>query len=166
MERSDLTIPSDSQKLETLLKGVILKSELLDYIEFLILPSEKRAFGTDKEYAIAKDIDENTLSEWKKRPYFWDIVSERRMSYFRSRTSDVLNMMYESAAKLPGREGATDRANWVKYVEGIPDKSENKNDNITKEFIITRGTFTVANENTDTSGSVPGASNPVAGEGN
>lgn len=93
--------------------------KLLDFIEWLALPPQEREPKNQKELAEKIQIDENTLSNWKKTLRFWDEVAIRRNQNFRKYTSSI----YFSLAKK-ARETGDPRAVelFAKMFEGFTDK--------------------------------------------
>lgn len=73
--------------------------EYTEFIEWISLPTELREPSTQRELALQFKIGEDTLSDWKKRDGFWTDVENKRKSWGKDKTSDVLHSLYKKATK-------------------------------------------------------------------
>ena len=69
------------------------------FVTWIGLPKELRSPKTQRELAKDFGVGEDTLSEWKQRPAFWEDVAKRRKSWGRERTPDVLMSLYKRIEK-------------------------------------------------------------------
>ncbi|MEK7106958.1 MAG: hypothetical protein AAB899_02125, partial [Patescibacteria group bacterium] len=79
---------------------------LLEFVRWFTSPrSLRRTRGlpeTQREWAVAMGVHQNTLTRWKQLPHFWDEVSFHRKDEFRRYTSDVYYALVKKALKEGG----------------------------------------------------------------
>lgn len=139
-------------KNKALLQGIEKVPEFLKFIEWLSIPKAFREPKTQKELALQLQVDEATLSDWKKRPQIWDEVVDRTKQWARERTPNVIAALYRKAIK----DGMSFEAKlWLQFVEGWKEKSELETKNA--HFIITRGDGGIPNNRP-----VPGSATGLA----
>ena len=90
------------------------------FVQWMAAPAEERRddWGATSQIALSEKLQVRnaTLSEWKKRPDFWNEVNRLRgTTYLQPRTSNVLMALYRRCIKLGM---AQDVELWLAYVEG------------------------------------------------
>jgi len=72
----------------------------LMFVEWMATPDRFREVLTQKEFAKEIGVGEDTLSEWKKRPGFWDSVREERRSVIKDKmVNNVISALYRTAIR-------------------------------------------------------------------
>jgi hypothetical protein len=89
--------------------------EYADFARWVALPKSLRDPQTQRELALQFGVGEDTLSEWKGRTGFWDVVSDYRKTWGRERTPDVLLALFLRATKT-GDPRACEL--WLEVMEG------------------------------------------------
>ncbi len=80
--------------------GVRHTSEYLAFIDWAATPSMKREITTMQEFAASIGVNNNTLTEWKKREGFAEAVRQARKRYFGGdMVGDVLMGLYKKCLK-------------------------------------------------------------------
>ena len=87
-----------------------------DFVQWIALPKSLRDPQTQKELAKKFGVGEDTLSEWKQRNDFWMSVEEKRRSWGRERTPDVLLALHSRAIKTGDPHAVR---LWYEIVEGV-----------------------------------------------
>ena len=132
--------------------------ELMQFIDWIAQPAPLRIPKTQNDLATLLDVSIATLSDWKKRPGFWDEVKERTIFWGRERTPNVIAALYRKAVK----EGnAFESKLWLQYIEGWKEKTEVDQRSLNKTIIITRGENEYGNQNRP----IPGTTVELAQEG-
>lgn len=96
------------------------------YNEFLLwsaLPKEVRfrsGIEDQNQFAEHHGVSKDTLSLWKKRPEFMTEIRTVRDKWALERTSDIIDVIYQSAAK----GNAAAQKLWLKYFEPLKPKEE------------------------------------------
>lgn len=96
-------------------------SVLDEYISWLAMPSVYRKPETQSEFSKQFKVDEDTLTNWKKRPGFYEEVTRRRRKYFKDDAGDVILALKRTCLK--GGKGA-DAKVFLNYTEDLTDKAE------------------------------------------
>lgn len=94
--------------------------EYSDFVIWIATPKTLREPATQRDLARQFGIGEDTLSDWKNRPDFWDEVREERSQWTREKTSDVIHALYKRASE---GGGAHEVRLWMEIVEGLKDKN-------------------------------------------
>lgn len=95
------------------------KLEYADFVVWIATPKALREPKTQRDLAQQFGVGEDTLSDWKNRPDFWDRVSEERNKWTREKTSDVIHALYKRASE---GGGAQEVRLWMELVEGMNSK--------------------------------------------
>lgn len=99
------------------------EAEFLQFAEFCALPKKEReetyGFSMFKQFAEKYDLDENTLTDWRKEARFAELVDKNRKRWFSERTPEVLLSLYRTILK---KGQAAEIALWLKYVEEWTEK--------------------------------------------
>lgn len=118
-------------------KGTRKAAEYQDFIRFMAFPQALRdkeyGYKTEAEFGSRNKINPGTLSQWKKRPDFWESLKATWKSWGRERTPDVIIGLYRKAVN---QGGAPEALAWMKIVEDWKEKTET-------EFSMTRQTLQV-----------------------
>lgn len=103
--------------------GLKNPQEYLEFIYWLATPIDLREVKTQGDFAKKIGVDQNTLSEWKKREGFQDLLIDTIKSNFRERSASVLRAVERRAH---GRGGNQDAALFFKVTGMIKDGTELK----------------------------------------
>lgn len=87
--------------------------EFVEFARWFALPSHEREPETQKEFAEAIGVSQDTLTDWKKRPEFWQLTSIYLREWMRERTPDVIGGLFNKITD--GKGGAGD----VKFFLGL-----------------------------------------------
>ena len=94
------------------------KDEFLQFAEWVALPSPLREPQTQEEWAKEQGIKPGTLSAWKQKPEFWEVVAGQRKLWCRDKTSDVIAGLFRTAS----RGMAAEVKLWLQLVEEWSEK--------------------------------------------
>lgn len=95
------------------------QSEYADFVLWTSLPKELRDPKTQRELAREFGVGEDTVSEWKTRPGFWDAVSAQRLIWGKDKTSDVMHALYKRVLE----NGAAPEVRlWMEVIENWSSK--------------------------------------------
>ncbi len=98
-------------------------ADFLQFAQWMAIPQVSRKQKTQKDFANEIDVDEDTLTNWKRNPNFYPIVQQFTDEWMKERRSDVIDALYQNAC----REGkAKDVLTFLK-LSGI---SDNFNENV------------------------------------
>lgn len=97
----------------------------IEFIYWLATPIDLREIKNQKDFAVKIGVGPDTLSEWKKREGFQDLLMDTIKSLFRERSASVLRAV-ECRALKPG--GNQDAALFFKTVGMVKDSNELKLD--------------------------------------
>ena len=121
-------------------KGTRKVAEYQEFIRFMAFPQALRqkefGFVTEAQFGSENKINPGTLSQWKKRPDFWESLKATWKSWGRERTPDVIIGLYRKAVN---QGGAPEALAWMKIVEDWKEKTET-------EFSMTRQTLQTLQE--------------------
>lgn len=109
--------PKNSKKKGT--RPLRHQGEYLDFVAWVALPTELRQPKTQQDLAKEFGVGQDTLSEWKQRPDFWEDVSKKRREWGRERTPDVLLALFKRIQKTGG---AAEVRLWMECIEGWQSK--------------------------------------------
>ena len=71
--------------------------EFLRFVNWKATPRQLREFETQKEFAKAIGVSEDTLTDWKKHPQFDALVRQNINGWLVDRIPDVIGGLYEKA---------------------------------------------------------------------
>lgn len=94
-KKQDLT-PIQSDNPEIIL-GVKRLPEFIKFAEWLATPRQFREQETQKDFAQSIRVNEDTLTDWKKRPEFWNFFQGFLSSWIKERIPDVIGGLYSNA---------------------------------------------------------------------
>ena len=87
----------------------------LDFVRFIATPDNFKEIKTQKEFAKEHGVNVWTLSEWKKRDGFWDLVAEeRKLMMKENMTSKIIMAVYRTVL----REGNAKEAKLLLELSG------------------------------------------------
>ncbi len=89
--------------------------EFVDFVQWIAMPKALRNPKTQRELAVHFGVGEDTLSEWKQRADFWQLVDEQQKAWGRERTPDVLLALHSRAVKTGDPRAVR---LWYEIVEG------------------------------------------------
>jgi hypothetical protein len=69
-------------------------NEYYSFIEWVALPEPLRKPATQQELAAQLNLDEGTLSDWKRREDFWPQVRAEVRRWARGNTANVVDALY------------------------------------------------------------------------
>lgn len=87
----------------------------LQFVEWFTLPDELRLPQTQKKFSKEIGVGEDTLSAWKKRKGFFELVHKKRKLWARERTANVISAFYNKVVKNPT---APEVKLWLEFSEG------------------------------------------------
>ena len=79
--------------------------EFVEFARWFALPSQERKPKTQKEFAEAIGVSQDTLTDWKKRPEFWQLTSIYLREWMRERTPDVIGGLFNKITDGKGSAG-------------------------------------------------------------
>lgn len=94
--------------------------EYRDFVVWIATPKALREPATQRDMAKQFGVGEDTLSDWKNRPDFWEEVKEERSRWTREKTSDVIHALYKRASE---GGSAHEVRLWMEIVEGLNSKN-------------------------------------------
>jgi hypothetical protein len=89
--------------------------EFADFVQWIAMPKALRSPKTQRELAVHFGVGEDTLSEWKQRADFWNLVDEQQKAWGRERTPNVLLALHNRAVKTGDPRAVR---LWYEIVEG------------------------------------------------
>lgn len=108
------TIDSD---LPTIIPHVERVIDFIDFTRWFATPKSIRKLKTQKEFANKIGVSEDTLTDWKRNPYFWPLAQRFISEWIKSKIPDVINGLYKKAS---GKGHAKDVLAFIKLA-GISD---------------------------------------------
>ena len=115
----------NNPKKDETLDGLRHPAEFEEFVEWVSLPEVLRMPKTQGELAVKFGLGEDTLSNWKGRACFWDLVKRKRETWGRERTPNVIMGLYRKAVK---DGNAAESKLWLQYFENWTEKTETKID--------------------------------------
>ena len=94
--------------------GAKKDAEYLLFVKWISLPSELREPRTQKELAVKLNVDEGTLSDWKNRDGFYDLV-ERELDAW---VKEVLPDVYKAYVNETLRNPSIQRVDYLRALAG------------------------------------------------
>ena len=111
----------NNPKKDEAMDGLRHPAEFNEFVEWISLPEAFRMPKTQGELAVKFGVGEDTLSNWKKRVGFWDLVKEKRRHWGKERTPNVVMGLYRKAV----RDGnAAEAKLWLQYFEDWTERKE------------------------------------------
>lgn len=99
-------------------------NEYLQFVEWCSLPSALRKPKDQKKLAKELGVDETTLSNWKKRDDFWDLVRVNIKGWAKGKTPEVIQSIFIGAT-MNGEAGQAANAKlWLQWVDEWAEKSD------------------------------------------
>lgn len=108
--------------------------EYAQFVKWIATPSVLREPSRQDDLAKEFRVHPGTLSEWKKRESFWDDVRAEMKFYFKTKTPNVLQAIYQKILKGDGSGG--EAKIWLQYIDEWIPKQENINRDKTLEDLI------------------------------
>jgi len=125
-------IKSEKKKVERDLRKPF---EYVQFVKWTALPSVLRKPQTQRDLSKEFRVDEDTLTNWKKREKFWDEVRDEMRKYFQDKTSNVVQALYQTILSQ-GKGTAQGAKLWLEYINQWIPKQENINRDKTLEDLI------------------------------
>jgi hypothetical protein len=99
-----------------------------EYCKWASLPTPLREPKTQKEWAKKWGVTEATLSIWKRKQKFWEMVASFRREWAKDKTSDVIYGLFRNAST---RGEAAEVKLWLQSIEDWSEKVQPQQQNIT-----------------------------------
>ncbi len=97
--------------------------DFINFAKWYATPRAIRQLKTQKEFANKIGVSEDTLTDWKRNPYFWPLFQKFISEWIKSRIPDVINGLYKKSC---GKGHAKDVLAFLK-LGGISDDFNKKN---------------------------------------
>ncbi|MGA2418200.1 MAG: hypothetical protein ABSF55_03110 [Candidatus Staskawiczbacteria bacterium] len=111
----------NNPKKDETFEGLRHPAEFEKFVEWVSLPEMFREPKTQGELAVKFGLGEDTLSNWKKRAGFWDLVKEKRRHWGKERTPNVIAGLYRKAVQ---GGNAAEAKLWLQYFEDWTERKE------------------------------------------
>ncbi|KKM67561.1 hypothetical protein LCGC14_1469920 [marine sediment metagenome] len=103
------------------------------FIKWIAMPLVLRSPRFQKNISEEYKIDEDTLTNWKKRKGYKDDVTEEMKKHFNEKTPNVIQALYQQALK-DGK--ASEVKLWLQYLEGwVPKEGIEHNDRTLEDLL-------------------------------
>ncbi len=89
-------IPIQSD-LPTVIPHVERVADFLQFAQWFATPQLLREQKTQKEFAEVIGANQDTLTNWKRNPYFWPIAQQFMSEWIKERIPDVIDGLYNNA---------------------------------------------------------------------
>lgn len=93
------------------------ENEYLRFVMWCALPSKIRSPKTQGELAEQLGVHETTLSDWKRKEDYPDLVRKFIKEWARDRTSDVVDAIYQGAISVGDKGQAANAKLWLQWVD-------------------------------------------------
>jgi hypothetical protein len=93
-EKKLTPIQSDSMEIIPNIQKV---AEFMQFVQWLATPSYNRKIKTQKEFADSIEMNQDTLTDWKKHPKLWELVHKQTSTWIKERIPDVIEGLYNNA---------------------------------------------------------------------
>jgi len=87
-------IKSDNPEIISVIK---LVPEFIKFAQWLATPRQFREVKTQKEFAQSIGVNEDTLSDWKKKPELWNLFRKFLSNWIKERIPDAIGGLYSNA---------------------------------------------------------------------
>ena len=74
--------------------GIQMVSEFVQFTKWVATPSKFRDMQNQKEFSESIGVCEDTLTDWKRYPQFWVLVSQQMRSWMKDHISDAIGGLY------------------------------------------------------------------------
>ena len=104
------------------IRGTYKEAEYMLFAEWIATPMFERVPKTQTEFAKKYELDIATLSQWKHRKGFYDLVAGHLQKWGQDRTSTLIGALYNQilgSRKPTGRDIMV----WLQYVEKFSPKT-------------------------------------------
>lgn len=101
-----------------------LEREYLELAMWTALPQVKREPSTQKEFAIKLGVNEATLSLWKRREDFWDLVRGFIKEWAKDSTAEIIEAIKQGALMVGEKGQAANAKLWLQYIEDWAEKQD------------------------------------------
>lgn len=81
-----------------LIKGIRDATGFLKFIDWMATPKHLREPEYQKDFAVQIGVSEDTLTDWKKHPQFFQLMQSRISNWIKERVPDVIGALYENAS--------------------------------------------------------------------
>ncbi|MFH1990242.1 MAG: hypothetical protein ABIJ19_00025 [Patescibacteria group bacterium] len=81
-----------------LIKGIRDTVGFLKFIDWMATPKYLREPEYQKDFAVQIEVSEDTLTDWKKHPQFFQLMQLRISNWIKERVPDVIGALYENAS--------------------------------------------------------------------
>lgn len=100
------------------------EAEYIAFTQWIAMPAaDKKKINilTQKDFSKQFSVQYEMLSEWKKRPDFWKLVTQNTLSWAKMLTPTVIHALFKRSLKQDfGNPKDTEL--WLQYVEGFAPK--------------------------------------------
>lgn len=86
------------------ISGIKYIPEFIKFVSWYATPSQFKEPSTQKEFAQSVGVCEDTITDWKRHPQFWTLVSAALAEWIKERIPDAIGGLYEKI--LIGKGGA------------------------------------------------------------
>ena len=119
--------PIQSDNLEIIdLPGIQKVAEFVEFINWFATPRRNREIKTQKEFAAFINVNEDTLSDWKRRPEFWPLLQKAMKKWCQEQIPNIIGGLCD-AARNEGKAGAAKVI--LQFAGLLPENGEKKNTN-------------------------------------
>lgn len=91
--------------------------QYLEFIAWTALPPGLRKPSSQRKLAKRLGVHETTLSDWKRRDDFWDLVRSFIKDWARTKTPEVVQAVFEGATMVGESGQAANAKLWLQYIE-------------------------------------------------
>ncbi len=100
MESNRSISPIKSDNLEIInVPGIQKVAEFIEFVYWFATPRRNRKISTQKEFAALINIDEDTLTDWKRRPEFWSLLKTALKKWCQEQVPEVMDGLHYAACK-------------------------------------------------------------------
>jgi hypothetical protein len=100
------------------------ESEYLQFINWIAKPYSAREPKTQIELAKLLEVEEATLSDWKKREGFWDLVRAEIKDWAKEKTAEVIDAVFKGATSQDSKGQSANAKLWLQYIEDWAEKKD------------------------------------------
>ena len=81
---------------------VINISEFVQFAQWFATPKVGREYKTQKAFAEAVGVCEDSLTDWKRHPQFWPLVQKMIGEQMKENVPDIIESLYDNAVSKGG----------------------------------------------------------------